>query len=296
MDFMRRHVYTVVLLFIVLSVLAGCTSNATRLASVKANYNEGKWGYVLGDSEAEGTYSADDVIEEAANDTYTADQAKLIKARALMHRFMEDKLPAGVAPETDPDMQEALRLLRELYGKSFDLNWMNVEMMAAAGDYLYAMSNYFAAFDAYSYLLDNANWESLGASHRQYIRRWFEVKYQLDGIGLSKTQKDYINDRFKKTFKKVARQHPDDINVIKASIIILGDKGNPRAAVQRAMFAYFVAIRNPKTQKYDIEQIDGCVEEVLGELPDNDPEKDALDKEYDAFRGSWNATWAETPL
>ncbi|MCH7664192.1 MAG: gamma-glutamyltransferase, partial [Chloroflexi bacterium] len=165
---------------------------------MKANYNEGKWGYVLGTVSAKGAYSADEVIKAAGNDTLTADQAKLIKARALIHVFIQDKLAASADASNDPDVAKALKLIRELFGKDYILNWMNVEMMASIADYFYLIKNYPAAFEAYDYLLNYANFESLNASHRQYIRLWVEMRLQLDDM---KTSDAYIKYAKKKEVK-----------------------------------------------------------------------------------------------
>lgn len=292
MDRFRQSYRVVVFhisLFLLLSgLLLACTSTATRLASLKANYNEGKWGYVLGTAKTEGAYSADEVIEAAGSDTLTVDQAKLIKARALMHVFIQDKLAAGVDAEKDPQVAQALKLVKELSAKDFSLNWMNVELMATIGDYFYLSDNYVAAFDAYDYLLTYANFDSLQASHRQYIRRWVEMKRQLDDMLTSDAYKRYTRKQFKKTYTKVVKSLADDIGVVQAGIIILADEGQPRAAVQRAMMARFTAAKNPKTQKQYVQEIDALVESILGGMEDA-RERKRLEAEYNRFRTGWDA-------
>ncbi len=292
MDRFRQSYRVVVFhisLFLLLSgLLLACTSTATRLASLKANYNEGKWGYVLGTAKAEGAYSADEVIEAAGSDTLTVDQAKLIKARALMHVFIQDKLAAGVDAEKDPQVAQALKLVKELSAKDFSLNWMNVELMATIGDYFYLSDNYVAAFDAYDYLLTYANFDSLQASHRQYIRRWVEMKRQLDDMLTSDAYKRYTRKQFKKTYTKVVKSLADDIGVVQAGIIILADEGQPRAAVQRAMMARFTAAKNPKTQKQYVQEIDALVESIVKHMEDPG-ERKRLEAEYNRFRTGWDA-------
>lgn len=284
----RVDILRISLVLLLSSLLLACSSTATRLASLKANYNEGKWGYVLGTAKAEGAYSADEVIEAAGSDTLTVDQAKLIKARALMHVFIQDKLAAGVNAEEDPQVAQALKLVKELSVKDFRLNWMNVELMAAIADYFYLLDNYVAAFDAYDYLLTYANFDSLAASQRQYIRRWVEMKRQLDDLVTSDAYKRYTKKQFKKTYAKVVKSHADDIGVVQAGIIILADEGQPRAAVQRAMMARFTAAKNPKTQKQYVEEIDGLVESIVKDMEDPG-EKKRLEAEYTRFRKGWDA-------
>lgn len=292
MDRFRQSYRVVVFrisLFLLLSgLLLACTTSATRLASLKANYNEGKWGYVLGTAKAEGAYSADEVIDAAGSDTLTADQAKLIKARALMQVFIQDKLAAGVDAENDPQVAQALTLVKELSAKDFSLNWMNVELMAAIADYFYLSDNYVAAFDAYDYLLTYANFDSLQASQRQYIRRWVEMKRQLDDMLTSDAYKKYTRKQFKKTYTKVIKSHADDVGVVEAGIIILADEGQPRAAVQRAMLARFTAAKNPKTQKQYVQEIDVLVESILEGMQDAG-ERKRLGAEYNRFRTGWDA-------
>ena len=294
MNGIRRYTYLIhliILLFLVLSIFVGCTSNASRLASLKANYNEGKWGYVLCTVRSKGAYCADEVIEAAGEDILTADQAKLIKARALMHAFIQDKLAAGVDVTKDPDIAQALKFIKELSSKDFNLNWMNVELMAAIADYFYLSGNYSAAFDAYDYLLNNANFEWLNASHRQYIRRWVEMKRQLSGMVTSDAYNEYANEQFKKTYAVVVKEFPDDISVVKASIIILDDEGQSRRAIHLAMLARFTAAKNPKTQKQFVREIDDLVDSILENLEEVDPqEKSRLTEEYNRFRQGWDAT------
>lgn len=284
--------FQIVLLLILLSAL-GCASTATRLASLKANYNEGKWGYVLGTVSAKGAYSADEVIKAAGNDTLTADQAKLIKARALIHVFIQDKLAASADASNDPDVAKALKLIRELFGKDYILNWMNVEMMASIADYFYLIKNYPAAFEAYDYLLNYANFESLNASHRQYIRLWVEMRLQLDDMKTSDAYIKYAKKKFKKTYEVVVKKFADDIGVVRAGVIILADEGQPRAAIQRAMLARFTAAKNPKTQKQFVEEIDALVSSILNRLSDGG-EKKRLESEYNLFRKGWDAATLAT--
>ena len=284
-----RVVFVRISLFLLLSgLLLACSSTATRLASLKANYNEGNWGYVLGTAKAEGAYSADEVIEAAGSDTLTVDQATLIKARALMQLFIQDKLAAGVDAAKDPQMAQALKLLKELSTKDFSLNWMNVELMAAIADYFYLLDNYVAAFDAYDYLLNYANFDSLTASQRQYIRRWVEMKHQSDSMETSVGYKKYARKQFRKTYAKVVKSHADDVGVVQAGIIILADEGQPRAAVQRAMMARFSAAKNPKTKEKYVKEIDRLVASVLERMND-DKERKRLKAEYKRFREAWDA-------
>lgn len=290
----RVVVFRISLFLLLSTLLLACTSTATRLASLKANYNEGKWGYVLGTAKAEGAYSADEVIEAAGSDTFTADQAKLIKARALMHAFIQDKLAAGVDAEKDPQVAQALTLIKELSTKDFSLNWMNVELMAAIADYFYLSDNYVAAFDAYDYLLNYANFHDLKASQRQYIRRWMEMKRQSDDMATSDAYKKYTRRQFKTTYAKVVKSHADDIGVVQAGIIILADDGQLRAAVQRAMMARFTAAKNPKTQKQYVKEIDGLVESILNGMEDA-RERKRLEAEYNRFRAGWDAGVLSTP-
>lgn len=292
MNYTRRcaRIYSFyLLLFLVLSSSIGCISNATRLSSLKANYNEGKWGYVLGTAHAQGAYSADEVIKAAGDDTLTADQAKLIKARALMHAFIQDKLAAG-ADANHPDITQALDLIKELLSKDFNLSWMNVELMATMADYFYLTNNYPAAFDAYDYLLNYAKFDSLDASHRQYIRRWAEMKRQLKDMATTDTYSKYADNQFKKTYAIVIKKFPDDITVVKVGIMILNDEGQPRAAVQRAMLAHFTAAKNPKTQKQFVKEINEIVDSIINDLAANDPEKNRLKTEYKNFTNRWDAT------
>jgi len=277
-----------ILLLCLALVFIGCVSDATRLASLKANYNEGKWDYVLGTVRAKGAYSADEVIKAAGNDMLTADQATLIKARALMHAFIQDKLAAGIDATQDSNVAQALKLINKLSSKDFNLSWMNVEMMAAIADYFYLNDNFPAAFDAYDYLLNHANFESLEASHRQYIRRWVEMKRQLDVMKTSSEYMEYAKKQFKETYDIVVKKYPDDIGVVKAGIMILRDEDQLRAAIQRAMLAHFSSAKNPKTQKQFVQEIDELVESILNEVKDA-AEKGRLQQEYDRFHKGWNA-------
>jgi hypothetical protein len=279
------------LILILFLCLLSCTSTATQLSSLKANYNKGKWGYVLGRvDDAKDAYSADEVILAAGDDTLTVNQAKLIKARALMHMFIQDRLAAGADATQDPDVEQALIIIKELSNEDFNLNWMNVELMASIADYFYLIDNYPAAFDAYDYLLNYADFESLDASHRQYIRRWVEMKRQLSGgIIPNPAYNEYTNQKFKNTYGVVLQKFPDDISVIKTGIIILAEEGKTRSAIQRAMLARFTAAKNPKTQMLYLKEIDELAYSIIDSLDKGDPEKVRLKLEYERFTEEWDS-------
>jgi len=287
----RVHLCIALCLFFTVSLTAGCVSNSTRLASLKANYNAGNWGYVLCKQQAANVYCADDVIKQAGDDPTIADQANLIKARALMHLFIETLSPAAVDATKDPSVQQSVAILKELSAKDFSLNWMNIELMAGIADYLYILQNYAAAFDAYDYLLNRGDFTSpLQASRSQYIKRWLSMWEQLDddAVPLSDTGKQYVTNQFKSTYLNLEKKPDQDIGLIKAGILYCAAEGNYRQAIQRAMLAHFSGAKDPKTQTRNAKEIDELVDHVLKKVP-SEQERKQLEQEYRNFRGSWEA-------
>jgi hypothetical protein len=286
----KVHLCMALCLFFTVSLTAGCVSNSTRLASLKANYNAGNWGYVLCKQQATNVYCADDVIKHAGDDPEIADQANLIKARALMHFFIETASPAGVDATTDPSIHQSVAILKELSAKDFSLNWMNIELMAGIADYLYILQNYAAAFDAYDYLLNRGDFTSLQASRSQYIRRWVSMWEQLDGgaVPLSDAGKKYITNQFMGTYLYLEKKPDQDLGLIKAGILYYAAEGNYRQAVQRAMLSRFSGAKNPKTQQRYAKEIDDLVARILMKVP-SEQERKELEQEYRNFRGSWEA-------
>ena len=291
MKSIRRYLLCIVLcLSFTVSLTAGCVSNSTRLASLKANYNAGNWDFVLCKQQSAKVYCTDDVIKHAADDPQISDQAKLIKARALMHLFIATASPAAVDATKDPSIHEAVVLLKELSAKNFSLNWMNIEMIAGVADYLYILPNYAAAFDGYDYLLNNGDFASLEASRNQYIMRWLSMWEQLDGgmVPLSDADKKYITNQFKSTFLSLAKKPDQDIGLIKAGILYYAIEGNYRQAVQRAMLSRISGAKNPKTQQRYSKEIDDLVDRIL-KKDSNEQERKRLEQEYLNFRESWEA-------
>jgi hypothetical protein len=286
----RVHLWVALSLFFTVSLAAGCASNSTRLASLKANYNAGNWDFVLCKQQAANVYCADDVIKQAGGDPQIADQANLIKARALMNLFIETTSPAAVDATNDPSIHEAVSILKELSTKNFSLNWMNIEMMAGIADYLYILPNYAAAFDAYDYLLNYGDFTSLEASRNQYIRRWLSMWEQLDGgvVPLSDASKKYITNQFKSTYLNLEKKPDRDIGLIKAGILYYAIEENYRQAIQRAMLFRFICAKNPKTQQRYSKEIDDLVDRILKKVP-NEKERKELEREYRNFRESWEA-------
>jgi len=245
------------------------------LDRLKAGYNKGAWSRVLDNVDA--------VITAAGRETSIVDQAKLLKARALMQLFMQDKFP-GVNAENDPDVAQSMSLIKELWDKDYGLDWMNVEMMTAIGDYFILTYNYSAAFDAYDYLLNHANFDSLDAAHRSYFRRWREMWRQLPDMVSTKAHKEYSKEEYVKTLARLSKQQGNIVLARTATILSLAEAGQPRAAVQLAMISLFTTAGKPGAQE-DIAEVLNSVSFTK----EDERERMRLIAEFNRFIKGWDA-------
>ncbi len=245
-----------------LIMLGGYFGTSSQLKSLKSNYNEGKYKYVLAEESGEDYYAANDVITEALNDDdkITADQAKLIRARALMNRLLNDRLYGKDKKEAD--MREAIKLVNEIDNSSLPNGWMKVESDAMIADTHYAMSNYTSAFEAYDYTLRNNDFKNLNLQLEGYITRWAN-SYEH---AVEESYKQEVKQQFQTTLIFLTKQYPDNVSLIYAEIIQLIVDGKAAEAMQCALLARSYEITQPGKQvKIDQQMGDLIYSDVLPE-------------------------------
>ncbi len=223
-----RIIFTTLTLLAIL-ILQGCPATSSKLNSLKKEYNAGHFSRVLNNTKD--SYSASEIIAEAheSGDTLTENQAKLIKARALVSLKIEGQLIARKEGCASKEVAEAIKITKELQNGQLQTKWMRIEAIAMVADVHQICGRKMPAFLAYDYLLTHHDFTTSPLPLQRYITRWYEAYYR---VADSDMYKDIAKKQFKKTFKILKERYPTNKALIYVVVLQQLHEGKIIEAVQ----------------------------------------------------------------
>ncbi|MGL1860885.1 MAG: hypothetical protein OCC46_00005 [Pseudodesulfovibrio sp.] len=212
------------LLFLLLGLTLltmGCTSTATKLNSIKANYNAGNYDIVLGETKGKKIYSAQDVIDEATEgkDTLTASQAELIKARAQISSLLnDDDLDNSLCKSTG--IQEAINAIKRIRAHKLPYEWMKIEVAASVADSYQICNDKVGAFFSYDYVISQYDFSKIDQTLMGYTLHWATAYKQIQGNSfLNKKIRTAAKNKYESTLKFLTKTHPNQPIVLYSEAI-----------------------------------------------------------------------------
>ncbi len=236
----RYNLIQFIFAFLLLAIMQGCPSTATKLSSIKADYNAGRYEAIIASTPPKGKYNADEVIIEAQkdNDVLTATQARIIKARALVYsQVVEGKLPKEICDSSN--FKQSVAIIREL-NASRPLEWMQIESTATVADTHAYCGHPASTFYAYDYMLSHFDFKGQSLLLQRYATRWFEYYLVAKEDPL---YEEMVLKKYTATYKQLKKKYPNNTFFIYSDILSLISEKRLHEAVQQLMLAHSFRIK-----------------------------------------------------